>query len=308
MRKAFAEEALKIASNDERYFLLSGDIGNELFNPYKEKFAERFLNCGVAEANMTGVAAGMAMAGLRPMTYTIATFNTARCLEQIRLDICYHNLPVTVLGTGAGLSYAGLGYTHHATEDIAMMRMLPNMTVICPADAEEVRTVMVAAHEHDGPVYIRLGRTGEPNVHESPPSFKIGKAITLSDGNDVCLLGVGNMLFEASAAADILKGEGLSVRLVSFHTIKPLDEILLKETFATCRAVAVIEEHSCLGGAGSAVAEWLTTQSRYKASFVPIALPDKIIHYSGSQQYVREKFGLSAQNISQKIITALERR
>ena len=135
MRNAFAAELVELATMDERIVLLSGDIGNRLFNNFKRECPNRFVNCGVAEANITGMAAGMAMCGLRPITYTISTFNTYRCLEQIRIDICYHNLPVTIVGVGAGLSYAGLGATHQSLEDITMLRMLPNMTVICPGDA-----------------------------------------------------------------------------------------------------------------------------------------------------------------------------
>jgi transketolase len=306
MRNAFAEEAANLAREDEQYFLLSGDIGNRLFNTYKARFSERFLNCGVAEANMTGVAAGMAMAGLRPMTYTIAAFNTARCLEQIRVDVCYHNLPVTIVGVGAGLSYAGLGYTHHATEDIAMMRVLPNMTVLCPGDVAEVRAAMHAAHRHDGPVYIRLGKKGEPNVHTGLPDFQIGKAITLSDGDEVCLLGVGTSLPEVETAARLLTDKGVSVRLVSFHTIKPLDYALLTEIFETFKVVSLIEEHSCLGGAGSAVAEWLAAQSNYNAKFISISLPDEIFQQAGTQEHARRKLGLLAQDIARKVLLALE--
>ena len=160
MRNAFAEEVFKIAGEDEALVLLSADTGNRLFDGFKEKFSERFINCGIAEANMTGMASGMCMSGLRPITYTLATFNTVRCLEQIRVDICYHNLPVTIVGVGAGLSYANLGYTHQATEDIGILRTFPNMSILCPADPMEVRGALRSAHDHDGPVYIRLGKRG----------------------------------------------------------------------------------------------------------------------------------------------------
>ena len=153
MRNAFADEALNLAERDESMVLLSADIGNRLFDKFKSGFAERFINCGVAEANMTGMAAGMAMSGLRPITYTIAAFNTVRCLEQIRVDICYHNLPVTIVGVGAGLSYASLGYTHHASEDVGLLRMLPNMTVLCPADAMEVQLTF-ASEKRENRKYI----------------------------------------------------------------------------------------------------------------------------------------------------------
>lgn len=158
MRNAFAAEITEISATDDKIVLLSGDIGNRLFNSFKEKFSNRFYNCGVAEANMTSMAAGMAACGLKPVTYTITPFNTIRCLEQIRVDVCYHNLPVVIVGVGSGLSYANLGATHHSCEDIALLRVLPNMTVICPADAVEVRLALRAALNYGRPVYIRLGK------------------------------------------------------------------------------------------------------------------------------------------------------
>src|SRR5262245_37500104 len=162
MRNAFAAEVTALAGQDERVVLLMGDIGNRLFNDFRDRHPERFFNCGIAEANMTGMAAGMAACGLRPVTYTIAPFVTTRCLEQVRVDVCYHRLPVTIVGVGAGLSYASLGATHQACEDIAFLRALPGMTVVCPADPLEVRLALRAALRHPGPVYLRLGKKGEP--------------------------------------------------------------------------------------------------------------------------------------------------
>src|SRR5262245_50146263 len=165
MRNAFADELTKLGRADDRVVMLSGDIGNRLFDKFKDACPDRFYNCGVAEANMMGVAAGMALSGLRPVAYTITPFITTRCLEQIRVDVCYHNVPVTIVAVGAGMAYASLGPTHHACEDISLLRSLPNMKVVCPADAHEVRAAMRAAMHQDGPVYIRLGKKGEPNVH-----------------------------------------------------------------------------------------------------------------------------------------------
>src|SRR3990167_5493412 len=171
MRNTFAEELTKIAATDQRVTLLSGDIGNKLFDEFKVVAPGRFYNCGVAEANMTGVAACLAMMGFRPVTYTITPFATVRCLEQIRVDVCYHNIPVIFAGTGSGLSYASLGPTHHSCDDIGFMRMLPNMTILCPCDPLEVKSAVRAAFQLNSPVYIRLGKTGEPNIHQSPPKF-----------------------------------------------------------------------------------------------------------------------------------------
>src|ERR1700760_4170007 len=174
MRNAFADELTKIGDDDHRVIMLSGDIGNRLFDAFKDKHPNRFFNCGVAEAKMTGLAAGLAMNGLRPVTYTITPFVTTRCLEQIRVDVCYHDLPVTIVAVGAGLSYASLGVTHHANEDIAFLRALPGMSVVCPGDAHEVRAALRAAVAHDGPVYIRMGKKNEPLVHQDVPGdFRI---------------------------------------------------------------------------------------------------------------------------------------
>src|SRR5436190_5081901 len=230
MRNAFADELTRLGDEDSRVVMLSGDIGNRLFDKFKAKHPSRFFNCGVAEANMMGVAAGMAMNGLRPVAYTITPFVTTRCLEQIRTDVCYHEAPVTIVAVGAGLSYAGLGPTHHACEDISFLRSIPNMVVICPGDAFEVRAALRAAMRQDKPCYIRMGKKGEPLVHAAVPAdFEIGKAITIEDGADVCLLSTGNMLPEAVHAAHVLKDSGISARVVSFHTVKPLDETCLRD-------------------------------------------------------------------------------
>lgn len=241
MRNAFASEITSLATQDQRLFLLSGDIGNRLFDTFKGQFPNRFINCGVAEANMISVASGMALCGLRPVAYTINSFITARCLEQIRIDVCYHNVPVIIVGVGAGLSYASLGGTHQSCEDIAFLRVLPNMTVICPGDPVEVRLALRAALNHEGPVFIRLGKKGEPNVHRQPPAFAIGRAIVVRAGNDVCLLSTGNMLPVTVQAAEELEQKGVHAQVVSFHTVKPLDEGLLADVFSRFAVVATIE-------------------------------------------------------------------
>jgi len=213
MRNAFASEITTLAKENHSIVLLSGDIGNRLFNEFKKKYPDRFFNCGVAEANMTGMAAGMAMCGLLPLTYTITPFNTTRCLEQIRVDVCYHNLPVIIVGVGAGLSYAGLGGTHHACEDIALLRALPNMNIICPGDAAEVRLALRAAFKIKSPVYIRLGKKNEPVIHKKEPIFEIGKGITIIKGKRVCILSTGNILPVAVDTAFLLEKQGVSTQV-----------------------------------------------------------------------------------------------
>jgi transketolase len=305
MRNAFAKQITELAQRDERVVLLSGDIGNRLFDDLKAKCPDRFLNCGVAEANMVGVAAGMAMSGLRPICYTITPFITYRCMEQIRVDVCYHHQPVIIVGTGAGLSYASLGATHHSCEEMGMLRLLPGLAVIAPADAMEVRAALKAALKQNNPVYIRIGKKGEPVVHQTEPNFEIGKAIPLREGTDVCLLSAGNMLPAAVETADLLAKEDISAKVVSFHTIKPLDEATLKDAFGNFKLVVTMEEHSILGGLGGSVAEWLSSQAGVKAKLLRCGTPDEFLHETAEQEDAREHFGLTPAAMAARIKAAL---
>jgi transketolase len=307
MRNAFARTLAAAAAEDARLVLLSGDIGNRLFDDFKARGAERFVNCGVAEANMMSMAAGLAMSGLRPVVYTIAPFVTTRCLEQIRVDVCYHHQPVVIVGVGAGLSYASLGGTHHACEDIGLLRLMPGMAVICPGDPLEVPGALRAALMHDGPVYLRLGKKGEPAVHTQAPAVRLGRSITVRPGSDVALLAVGTVLPLACAAAELLASRGVGARVESFHTVKPLDEACLTEVFDRCRVVATVEEHSILGGAGGAVAEWLTGRAARRARFLRLGTPDRFLHEAGSQAYARRTFGLTSEAIAGAVLAAFEK-
>ncbi len=300
MRNVFADEMTSLAAQDPRLLLLSGDIGNKLFDKFKAAHGQRFINCGVAEANMITMAAGMALSGMRPVAYTINAFITARCLEQIRVDVCYHNSPVIIVGVGAGLSYASLGGTHHSCEDIAMLRILPKMTIICPGDPVEVRLALRAALKLNGPVFIRLGKKGEPIVHKQIPQFSIGKAIIVRPGNDICLLSTGTMLPVVIQAAEELDKKGVRAQVVSFHTVKPLDEELLQSVFSHFSVVTTIEEHTILGGLGGSIAEWLADQSAQKARLLRIGTSDHFFHETGDQDYARRHFGLTPENIAHK--------
>ena len=302
MRNSFASTLTKLALTDQRIVLLSGDIGNKLFDSFKEQSPGRFFNCGVAEANMTSMAAGMALCGLRPVTYTIASFVTVRCLEQIRIDVCYHNLPVIIVGVGAGLSYSELGATHHSCEDIAMMRVLPNMTVVCPGDAVEVRLALAAAFKQGGPVYIRLGKKNEPIIHKDEPDFQIGKGLIVREGHkEVCLVSTGNVLPVVLETANILAMQGVDAQVVSMHTVKPLDEGLLKNIFSKFKIVATVEEHSLIGGLGGSVAEWLSDQRSKKADLLRFGVKDEFIHGAGKQKAARHALGIDAEFISSEI-------
>lgn len=307
MRNAFANEITQLALTDKRVILLLGDIGNKLFDKFKEAAPQRFFNCGVAEANMIGMAAGLAMSGFRPIAYTIAPFITYRCLEQIRLDLCYHNVPVVIIGVGAGLGYASLGGTHHSCEDIAMLRTLPHMSVVCPGDPHEVRGAIREALRSSGPCYIRLGKKGEPLVHPQEPNFKIGQAITLQQGSDVCILSTGTMLPKAMQCAELLKDENISPCVVSFHTIKPLDEKKLVDVFSRFTLVVTLEEHSELGGLGGSVAEWACANHFGKARLLTIGSKDNFLHKAGDHEYASGFFGLTVPAIIDRIKSNLSR-
>jgi transketolase len=308
MRNAFAAELTALAGEDPRIVLLSGDIGNQLFDKFKEVAPQRFINCGVAEANMMGVAAGLALSGLRPVVYTIAPFLTTRCLEQIRIDVCYHEAPVTLVSVGAGLSYASLGPTHHSLEDIAFLRALPNMQIICPGDAFEVRAALRAALAQTGPAYIRLGKRGEPVIHPKiPEDFAIGRGLVMEEGDTVWLLSTGNLLPIAAEAARELNHTGISCGLVSFHTVKPLDLRLLERVFRSSALVATIEEHGLIGGLGGAVAEWLADSVPMPARLLRFGTADQFFKQSGEQEYAREQLGLTVESIVDRVTARLAR-
>lgn len=306
MRDAFARELTALAVADERVVLLSGDIGNRMFNDFKSRCPDRFYNCGVAEANMMGVAAGLALSGLRPVVYTIVPFVTTRCLEQIRVDVCYHQAPVTIVGVGGGLSYAGLGATHHSCEDIAFLRMLPHMSVVCPGDPQEVRLALRASLAHPGPVYLRLGKKGEPAIHPPLESFTIGRGIRVREGGEVVILSTGNMLPTAVEAATRLEDAGHACGVVSLHTVKPLDDALLADAFSQAALVVTLEEHSVMGGLGGAIAEWLADRAPGGARLLRLGTADTFLHEGGSQDYARSRFGLDVLTIVERIQHTLE--
>lgn len=304
MRDAFAQELTKIAAIDSRVVLLSGDIGNKLFDKFKLVDESRFHNCGVAEANMMGVAAGMALSGLRPFVYTITPFTTTRCFEQIRVDVCYHHVPVVIVGTGSGLSYAELGPTHHSLEDMAILRTLPGMRVLAPCDSIELREALHEVLKDDSPTYIRIGKKGEPDIHNGSAGLKIGKAIVVRPGKDLALLCAGNMMSETIKAADLLAAQGVSAEVVSFHTVKPIDADYLHSTISRFPLLVTIEEHSRIGGFGSAVAEWRLAQPKNIAQMC-FGTDDSFMHEVGTQAYARKKYGLTAENIAGKSLAAL---
>jgi len=307
MRNEFAKIITELSIVKKDIVLLAGDIGNRLFDNFKKNNPERFYNCGVAEANMTGVASGLASSGFRPVTYTITPFNTARCFEQIRLDICYPNLPVIIVGTGSGLSYASLGATHHSMEDISILKTLPNLQIICPADKKEVREAFIKAYESNKPTYIRLGKKGEPLIHKKKPNFQIGKSIFLKKGNDVALLGVGNALSIAAKCEEELFKKKIKCDLVSFHTPKPLDKKLLTNLFKSNKLIAIIEEHGLIGGVGSSVLEWANENKFDTKNVLRFGGPDKFLTGCGNQTEARKFIGLTSKKICDRILKNLKK-
>jgi len=299
LRTAFIESLCELAAEDERVWLLSGDLGYSVLERFIQKFPDRFVNVGVAEQNMMGIAAGLAMSGNIVFTYSIANFPVMRCLEQIRNDICYHNLNVKIVAVGGGLAYGPAGYTHHALEDLAVMRAMPGMIVLAPGDPVEARLATRAIAEHEGPCYLRLGKAGEPVVHYTQPQFRIGEAISLRDGRDVTLISTGGMLKRSLDAADALAARGFEARVLSMHTVKPLDVKALAEAANATRLLAVIEEHGEVGGLADAVARCLAERA-IKCAFTAFTISAER-DLVGSQSYLLERAGLSTEKIAARI-------
>jgi transketolase len=307
MRNAFADEITKIAETDPKLVLLSGDIGNRLFDKLRGKFPERFMNCGVAEANMMGVGAGMALSGLHPIIYTITPFTTTRCLEQIRVDVAYHNAPVVIVGTGAGLSYASLGPTHHSLEDFAIFRAIPNLQILAPYDAPSLRVLLRDVIGSGKPTYIRIGKKGEKDIVSADTAVPVGKSVTIREGSDVCIIAVGTVAPEAIAAADALKEKGVSVRVELVHTVKPFDTALIDSIAKKFKLVVTVEEHSKIGGYGEQVAVRFA-EKRLDTQIVCLGTPDEFMHKVGSQSYARAHFGIDAASIAAAVSNTLSAR
>jgi transketolase len=302
VRNAFADEIEQLAAADPRVVLLSGDIGNRLFDGFKERAPDRIYNCGVAEANMVTMAAGLAMCGLRPVAYTITPFITYRVVEQIRDDLCYHHVPVVLVGTGSGLRYASLGATHHSMEEMAMMRTLPGMTVLAPADALELRACLRDALQLDGPTYMRIGKKGEPVLHGVAPPHAIGRSFTLREGADLCILATGVVASNALEAAAMLERDGARARVVSVPTVKPLDTTALESVFEAFDLIVSVEEHGLIGGFGAAIAEWLADLERApRGRLLRIGARDEFMHEAGETEYSQAFYGISPEAIVARV-------
>lgn len=306
MRNAFAKKVKHLAAQDKRVVLLMGDIGNRMFDEFKQEYPDRFYNCGIAEQNMIGLAAGLASQGLRPVTYTITPFTTLRCLEQLRNDVSYPKLPVIVIGTGAGMSYAGLGVTHHSLEDVSVIRSLPNFDIYCPGDSNEVALSMDVAFQTGNPSYIRIGKKGEPVVHldDSPEvKFVAGSTIPIVSGSQALILSMGNMLPIALETSNILKKKGVSVSVDSAFTVRPLPEARIAEFISAGKKIFIVEEHYRSGGLGSAVLEFVNDEYRgSEKSVYRFGFSHDFKSASGSQEAARAAEGFTPAGLAKEIL------
>ena len=298
MRKAFNQELLKIAEKDPRVFMVLADIGYGEIEPFAEKFPDRFINCGVAEQNMTGVACGVAMEGNIAVTYSIANFPTLRCLEQVRNDVCYHDANVKIVIIGGGMAYGELGVSHHSTEDIAIMRALPNMVVLCPCDIPEARAATHAMMAYKGPVYFRCGYKNEPDINPGPVTdFRIGGSTRLREGSAATVMFAGPIGWNAKRAVEGLAAEGIDCRLVSLYSVKPIDRAQIIAAAKETGGIVVVEEHNKCGGVGSAVAEVLADEGCVGVPFRRLALPDTYVTKIGSQAWLCDQYGIGVADI-----------
>lgn len=299
MRTAFINTLHELAKKDKNIFLLNGDLGFSVLEKFTKSYPDRSLNMGVAEANMIGVAAGLALSGKTVFVYSIIPFVTARVFEQVRNDVALQKVNVKIVGVGSGLTYGQLGPTHHSIEDIALMRALPNMTVVCPGDPYETAEATKALAALKGPAYLRIGKKGEPIVHKHTPPFKIGEGILIKKGHDGTLIAIGNMLALANTVVEALAKKGKLVRLISMHTVKPLDQRIIKKAMKETPAIFTLEEHNVIGGLGSAVAEALAENNQNKKTihFHRFGINDRFTITAGSHDFLRASHALSLNDI-----------
>ncbi len=308
MRKTCLNMVYELAKKDERVVFVGSDLGPGVLDEMKHSMPNRFYMEGVSEQNIIGLAAGLAMEGFIPYVNTIATFITRRCFEQVAVDLCLHDLPVRLIGNGGGMVYAPLGPTHLATEDLAIMRSLPNMTVISPSDADEMTRFMASSLDWPHPIYIRLGKGGDPVVTGDQTGFEIGKAVSLRTGTEIQILSSGVMSGRALEAADILAKQGISAGVIHLPTVKPLDNDAVIKA-AESLMIVTLEEHFKMGGLGSAITEVLIDANRMPSNGVlRIGLEDAFPMAYGSQDELMQRFGLQPPEIAEQIKIAMQER
>jgi len=306
MRRVCLNKVHEMAQRDERVLYIGSDPGPGTLNPMKEEFPDRFYIEGIAEAHVIGMAAGMAIEGYVPYVNTISTFITRRCYEQIAVDLCMHNLPVRLIGNGGGFVYSPLGPTHQSIEDIAIMRVLPNMTVLCVSDAEEMRAMMDETLDWPGPIYIRLGKGGDPVVSSPDDNFRIGKAIVKRPTGDVLIATTGVMVKPCLDAADVLAESGISCGVVHLPTVKPLDVDGIATAAEGAKLVVTVEEHVLAGGLGSAILEALVDHPGTTLPTIKrLGVPDVFAKHYGSQDDQLAHYGIDAVGIATSVKATL---
>lgn len=302
MRDTFVRILTEEAKRDSNIILITGDLGFGVLNNFMETFPKQFINAGIAEQSMTGIASGMALEGKKVFTYSIANFPTLRCLEQIRNDAAYHNANLKIVAIGAGFAYGALGMSHHATEDLAIMRALPNVTVFSPGDLYETEAITKAAVKTEGTVYMRLGKGGEKNVHQNTlVDYRVGDALEVIERSDINIFVTGAILSEAVKASELLLEGNIHVGVTSFPTVKPIDMKYIKDMATSSKIIITLEEHNIIGGLGGAVSEIVAEMPNRTARIVRFGIDDHFSSVVGSQDYMRECNNLSAHKIAERI-------
>ncbi len=305
MRETFVKTLIELAEKNPNVELLTADLGFGVLRPYNEKFPDRLTNVGIAEQSLIGVSAGLAKEGKTVFAYSIGNFPSLRCLEQIRNDCAYHELNVNIICVGTGFVYGALGMSHHATEDIAVMRALPGVCVFSPCDALEVECVTKAMAEYKGTCYMRLGRGGEMRIHDKINDFKIGKAIKVKDGKRAAIFLTGGIYDEVNSACEQLKAFGIEPSVYTFPTIKPIDKDVIEKCAKEHEVIVTVEEHNITGGFSGAVAEVMAELKDKKAFLVRIGLNDTYSSVVGSQKYLRDYYGINAKKIVESVRESL---
>ena len=299
MRTAFMQTLIQAAQQDPNLYLLVGDVGFSVIEEFQQKFQHRYINAGIAEQSMIGLAAGLAMAGKNVFVYSIVPFVTMRCFEQVRDDLCYQNLPVKIVGTGAGLDYGSLGGTHHSIEDMAIMRCIPGMTVLAPGSFYETQALTKELCSYQGPAYLRLSRSDNAVPYATDTAVIIGSPIEIIPNAKRILITTGNMLDLGYTICKTLQAQGINLGLVSMPTIKPLNLQWLQKD--SLEAIYTLEEHNYFGGMGEAIGAYIAQNFERKITFKPFAINDEYCHVGGKSEYLRQQLGLSLQSIESAI-------
>ncbi len=304
MRTAYLDTLYDLASKDSRVYALISDNGAIVYDRFRKDLASQYLNLGISEANMLGMAAGMASCGKIPFAYTIGAFIAYGALEFIRNDICLQKMNVKIVGTGAGEVYSALGPTHHSTEDLGCIRSLPNLVILSPASPMEVKKAAVAAYEYNGPVYLRLGTNKEPEIYTDDYVFKIGKGLVVRDGKDITLIATGSMVKDVLDVAELLQKDGIQARVINMHTLKPIDKEIILQAVEETGKIVTIEDHNVIGGLGSAVAE-VIAEAGYGIPFKRLGLRNFSCGY-GTYEQVKEKNGIGLRQIYHEVMAILK--